>query len=101
MNKRVEILQLLMREDPRRFLKISQMAEIVNLSPSRLQHLFKSETGLTLTQYQRTVRLDRARDLLEHTFLSIKQIIVQVGAKDRSHFERDFKKAFGLTPTEY
>jgi transcriptional regulator GlxA family with amidase domain len=90
-----------MKEDPGRPLKLSQMAQLVNLSPSRLQHLFKTETGVTLTQWQRMIRLDGARDLLEHTFLSVKQIIVRVGAKDRSHFERDFKKAFGLTPTQY
>lgn len=42
-----------------------------------------------------------ATTLLVTTFLSIKEIIAQVGFKDESHFVRDFKRIYGVTPTEY
>jgi transcriptional regulator GlxA family with amidase domain len=57
--------------------------------------------GRPLHSFVKTERLDRARALLETTFLSVKQIADTVGAGDVSHFVRDFKKTFAMTPTEY
>lgn len=45
--------------------------------------------------------MDRAKYLLETSFLSVKQIAHQVGLNDESHFVRDFKKAYGEPPTHY
>jgi len=101
MDRRVKIVVLLMKDGVGRALTITELAPVVNLSPSRLQHLFKSETGTTLTQYHRMLRMEKARTLLETTFLNVKQIMLCVGARDRSHFERDFKRAYGLTPSKY
>lgn len=78
-----------------------KLAQRVNLSPSRLQHLFKAETGVSLTQHLKALRLERARELLETTFLSVKQIMTTAGLKNKSHFVKDFKKAYGMTPTQY
>jgi two-component system response regulator YesN len=47
------------------------------------------------------MRMKKAQNLLETTLLSVKEIMVRVGIKDRSHFERDFKRIYGLTPTQY
>jgi AraC-like DNA-binding protein len=45
--------------------------------------------------------MERAKEHLEFSFMSVKQIMVSIGVRDRSHFEREFKKAYGLTPTQY
>ena len=45
--------------------------------------------------------MERARHLLETSFLSVKEIAHQVGLNDESHFVRDFKKAYGEPPTRY
>ena len=45
--------------------------------------------------------MDQARDLLEGTWLSVQQIVLQVGLQDRSHFEREFKRFYGLTPAQH
>jgi len=42
-----------------------------------------------------------AANLLVATFLSVKEIIARVGFTDESHFVRDFKRIYGVTPTEY
>jgi AraC-like DNA-binding protein len=42
-----------------------------------------------------------ARNLLETTFLNIKEIMNKVGVKDESHFVRDFKVICGVTPAQY
>ncbi len=72
-----------------------------------LQHfcvLFKGETGKTPAQYIKNLRMVKARELLEsdkHSQLSIKEIAVQAGFHDLSHFVRDFEKAFGLSPKRF
>ena len=80
---------------------MSEMAQIVNLSPSRLRYLFKKETGVAPAHYLRTFRLEQAKELLETTFLSVKEIIRSIGVNDQSHFIREFKKSYGLTPAQY
>jgi len=80
---------------------LSEMAQVVNLSPSRLRYLFKKETGTAPGHYLRTFRLERAKVLLETTFLSVKEIIGSIGVNDQSHFIREFKKSYGLTPAQY
>jgi len=87
--------------DPRQKLRPVDLARQIRLSVSRLQHLFKQEMGMTIVEYQRRLRLDRACSLLETTQLSVKQIAAQVGAQDSSHFIRDFTKYKGLSPRRY
>ena len=78
-----------------------EIAPMVNLSPSRLRHIFRVEVGMSLAQYVKLLRLNQARELLESTFLSIKQIQLITGMSDESHFFRDFKGVYNLTPTQY
>ncbi|HEX7315808.1 MAG TPA: helix-turn-helix transcriptional regulator [Pyrinomonadaceae bacterium] len=79
----------------------AKLAAVVNLSPSRLHQLFKEETGLPPARYLRQLRMRRAKELLETTHLSVKQVMAGVGVTDESHFVRDFKKCCGLTPARY
>ena len=79
----------------------SDLARAVNLSSWRLCHLFKTEIGVAPLRYLREIRLERAKRLLETTFLSVKQIRCMVGIKDGSHFVRDFKRKYGLAPTPH
>lgn len=101
MDLRVQIIVALMRDDLRRERSLDELARRVSLSRSRFQHLFKAETGTSPAHYLRDLRLDRARELLETSLLSIKQVMAGVGISDKSHFVREFKKAYGLTPTQY
>jgi AraC-like DNA-binding protein len=90
-----------MERDLRAQINSGELAISVNLSTSRLRHLFKREKSMTLAQYQRARRMEEARTLLSSTFLSIKEVMTQVGINSDSHFAHDFKSVFGLTPTEY
>jgi transcriptional regulator GlxA family with amidase domain len=101
MEPRVHRVIRLMMADLRRDVSFSQLARFLNLSESRLRHLFKDETGVSPMQYLKAQRIQRARRLLETTFLNVKEIMLKVGVKDKSHFTRDFKKAFGLSPSQY
>ena len=80
---------------------LDELAAHVNLSRSRFSHLFREHTGVAPGRYLRDVRLDRARRMLETTFLSVKQVMAAVGLNDPSHFSRDFTAAFGASPREW
>src|SRR6266542_895192 len=101
MDHRIKEAISLLQMDPRQKLRPVDLARQIGLSVSRLQHLFKQGMGMTIVEYQRRLRLDRACNLLETTPLSVKQIAAQVGALDTSHFIRDFTKYKGLSPRRY
>ena len=101
MDPRIERVVYVIENNLASQLQGSAIAKSVGLSLSRLQHLFKEETGTTIRKYQQELRLKRARELLLTTHLSIKEIIVAVGAGDKSHFVREFTKTYGLSPRRY
>ncbi|HEX8922735.1 MAG TPA: helix-turn-helix domain-containing protein [Pyrinomonadaceae bacterium] len=98
---RIEKVLRIIESNFHRALSIGEMAMVVNLSYSRLEHLFKAEMGITPTSYLKNIRIEKARELLETTFLTNQQIMTRVGLSDESHFARDFKKAYGLRPRQY
>lgn len=101
MDLRVQRALSLISEDVRRPLLLEEVARAVNLSTPRLRYLFKAETGMTPAQHLKSIRMQKAKELLEGTFLNVKQIMLQVGINDESHFVRDFRELYGLTPAEY
>jgi len=101
LDKRVEKIIQMMREDVRGELSLGEFAQSVNLSVWRLCHIFKSEVGMPPIRYLRLLRMERAKDLLESSFLSVKEIAFQVGLNDESHFVRDFKSTYGFSPALY
>ena len=101
MDKRVEKIIQMMREDVRGELSLGEFAQSVNLSVWRLCHIFKSDVGMPPIRYLRLLRMERAKDLLESSFLSVKEIAFQVGLNDESHFVRDFKSTYGFSPALY
>src|SRR5262245_1605877 len=98
MDWRVQTVIDTMLRDLERPLAIGDLARRVNLSRSRLTHLFRVEVGCSPARYFRQARLDRARQLVEETSLSIKEIMARVGFNDPSHFSRDFSRRHGVSP---
>jgi AraC-like DNA-binding protein len=77
---------------------LESAAAVVWISPSRLRHLFKQNVGWSFHKYVIKARLERACHLLRSTNLSVNQIAATLGIKDRSHFARVFKQAYGISP---
>lgn len=82
-------------------ISLEQMANIINVSPFYLSKLFKEEKGITFINFISDKRLEKARDLLEHSDLSIKEITSEIGYNDQNYFSRIFKNKYGLSPKEY
>ena len=93
-----EILDIIESQSPQ---KISQLALEVNLSESRLQHLFKQETGVRLGRLLTEQRLQKAAELLVRTHMRIKEIAAVAGYEHASSFSRAFEQRFAQSPQVY
>jgi AraC-like DNA-binding protein len=82
-------------------ISVTELAGVVNLSPSYFSRIFKHETGVPPVDYLIRLRMEKASDLLANTFLSIKQVMAEVGCYNKSNFVRQFRKYFNVTPSEY
>lgn len=91
----------LIRENLHLPISLEKLARHVNLSASRLRNLFCQVIGIPIAQFIRLFRLEMARQLLRTEFLTIKEVMAKTGIHDPSHFNRDFKLAYGVTPAQY
>jgi AraC-like DNA-binding protein len=82
-------------------LSLRQIAEIAHVSPDYLSRQFKTVVGQSCMEYLVRVRVERSRQLLDNTNLSVQEIAAQVGYPDPYHFSRVFKQKTGLAPQMY
>lgn len=80
---------------------VERLSEELFVSSSNLYRKLKALTGLSSNQYIRLVRLNKARELLQNSSLSIATVAYETGFTDPHYFSRMFKKEFGMTPTKY
>ncbi|MCD6121393.1 MAG: helix-turn-helix domain-containing protein [Spirochaetales bacterium] len=82
-------------------LTVEDIARTVFISPSYFKHLFKKISGYSFKDYLSRIRLDKAKELLLNSDMSITNIAYEVGYQDSNYFSTLFKKAEGVTPSEY
>ena len=100
-DRRIQFVVMLLEKNWERQIGVAEIARLVNLSPSRLAHLFKSEMDLSMQQYVTQLRLAKAKRKLETSFLSVKEIAASVGFSSVARFVVCFKSLVGATPAEY
>lgn len=82
-------------------LTVADLAEQVSLSPSAFSQLFRDVTGRAPYQFFKDMRLDRARELLVDGRWPVARISKEIGYASVSHFIREFRGRFGVTPRAY
>ncbi|MDY3692540.1 MAG: response regulator [Dysosmobacter sp.] len=97
----VQEAKRIMDERFREDLSLAELSGLLNLSPTYFSALFKTETGMTASQYLTNVRMKEAKRLLLATRDSIACISAQIGYNDEKYFMRVFKKEIGLTVSEF
>lgn len=80
---------------------VQQLAALEHYNRSYYTDWFLKETGKSPSAYIQEVRLNKAKDLLRDTTLSVLQIALQVGLEQQSSLTRLFKKNEELTPSQY
>lgn len=82
-------------------LSLKKISDHFHLNASYISQLIRSETGLTYTQYVTELRINKAKDLLKTSSLSLTEISETVGFNDYFYFIKKFKKEVGVTPGKY
>ena len=87
--------------DKGRRVGINEVAERLYTSRSKLCATFKAQTGESLGTYIRRRRMERAKDLLADSALTIAQVAERLGYPQQAAFAQAFKQHTGTTPTAW
>ncbi|MCR4605752.1 MAG: AraC family transcriptional regulator [Eubacterium sp.] len=82
-------------------LTLEQIAKAVNLSPNYLATRFHKETGSTVQDYVRDVRIDVAEQMLKDSEYSLTEIARGLGFGSNSHFIKVFREKKNITPKQF
>ncbi len=82
-------------------LPLGEAARLCGLSPAQFTRSFKQVAGMSYLAYVTHLRLAEAARRLRAGEMSIAEIADITGFADQSHFDRRFKRAFGVTPREF
>lgn len=80
---------------------LEDVARIADVHPVRLARVFRRQTGGTIGEYVRRLRVEYASRRISASTDSFIEIALTTGFTDQSHFARTFKNHFGVTPGEY
>lgn len=80
---------------------ISELCHSLAISRTQLHRKLKAVTGLSTSYVVRSIRLQRAKQLLETSDLNVSEVGYAVGYTNSSHFTQDFRKEFGKPPREF
>ena len=80
---------------------IKELAVYANMSPSKLQHLFKQIFGNSIFSYYQEFRMKEAARLLKEEKLSVSEVGYKLGFTNLSHFSRVFNEHIGMKPKQY
>ena len=82
-------------------ISLDDVSKEVDISPYYFSKIFKEATGENFIEYLTNIRIEKAKELLNDTDMSMKEICVEVGYSNPNYFSRIFKKNVGVSPTEY
>lgn len=99
--RRVSMLVRAIRADLTRAWTVTEMAAVLGVSGAQLRRICARHLGATPRQLLCNARLQAAALLLRDPGMRVKEIQARVGIADASHFCRDFRDRYGVSPTEY
>ncbi|MEA4964691.1 MAG: response regulator [Oscillospiraceae bacterium] len=100
-NRQVNDILLYLGEHLGESLTLNDIAEKFYISSYHLSHLFKKYMGMTCIECVHWMRIEKARQLLKNTNMSIKEISELTGYSNLNNFYMHFKKLTGMTPKSY
>ena len=82
-------------------ISIDLLAKNEGYAPYYFSHKFKEEMHMSVADYIKKAKIEQAKILLRDSHLSINEIVAELGFNSRNHFFTTFKKATGMSPSEY
>lgn len=99
--ERVDQVVAILRKDLENPPTLEQLGQVVGCSPYYLSRTFSQETGMTIPQFIRETRIDRAAELLLAGRHNVTEVALEVGYSSVSHFSQAFCQLKGSCPTLY
>lgn len=99
--ERVERVKELLTRDLANPPALETLGQEVGCSPFYLSRIFSREVGLTIPQYLRNVRMERAAELLRSGRYNVTEAAIEVGYSSLSHFSKAFCETIGCCPVLY
>lgn len=82
-------------------MSVERLSELVYMAPSYLSSVFKKETGQNLNRFIKSVRMEKAKELLEQTMMKIVDISTACGYPNVSYFCSSFREYYGISPQKF
>jgi len=101
LSARIDRSIALMEERITDHIKVADLADHANMSPSHFAAVFKKKTGFSVLDYFLRLKIQRAGTLLDSTSQPIKIIASQLGFDDPLYFSRCFRRVHNCSPSEY
>lgn len=86
------------KDNPAASYPMADLAEEIELSPTRFIHLFKEQTGVPIRRFRQWLRMKMVIRCVAHG-KSLTEAALEAGFTDSAHFSRAFKNMFGITPS--
>lgn len=100
-DKRIKEVLAYIRDNYWEDLSITQLADLIGVSPSQFHRLFRHTVGTTPLYYLNGLRIEAAKRLLLETSKSVLDVCYEVGFSSPSYFTRLFKKMVGQSPASF
>jgi AraC-like DNA-binding protein len=100
-NKKMSDIYTYIRENYNKPISLKRISKIARMSPDSFRRFFKKNSGAGFLEYLNRVRTNKACYLLRETSFHVKDISVECGFGSISNFNRQFRKAEGVSPCFY
>ena len=98
---RLQEIRLTMQTSPNKHFTAEAFADMLHISTSYFQHIYKDFFGVPFQTDLIHLRLIYAQNLIQNSNLTFEQIALMSGYSNEIHFYRQFKAKLGMTPREY
>jgi AraC-like DNA-binding protein/quercetin dioxygenase-like cupin family protein len=100
-SRRIKMVNEYLYKNLQNPIRINEVANLINMSPSAFSHFFKKRTQRSFTDYLTDLRIGYAARLLIESEKNISEICYESGFNNISNFNRSFKGQKGCTPSEF
>lgn len=100
-NEKHEILKYIDNHYQQPDICLSLLADVFKLSEAHISRIIKAQTGLTYSAYIESIRMGRAKELLESSDMTVKDIACSLGYENQSTFMKAFKRVYHMPPTGF
>lgn len=100
-NSRVKRIHEFLIKNYQEDIDLKSVAEVAHMAPASVCRFFKQSTGKTIFGYLNKIKIDYSCQLLLHTDLNIEDISYNCGFNNLSHFNKQFRKFWGTSPSRF